>query len=121
VKSKKTTIPENDAISTKIGAVTCLLVRRLSTPKGVRVRGRDGYKLKGKTTGRAFRCRLEGCPGYRIVIKWECPHCRMDNTKGRVRGKLFQMYCTERSRGTGKEEAKRIAIEVVARLDVETT
>jgi hypothetical protein len=74
VKSKKTTIPENDAISTKIGAVTCLLVRRLSTPKGVRVRGRDGYKLKGKTTGRAFRCRLEGCPGYRIVIKWEDGH-----------------------------------------------
>lgn len=74
MKSKKTTIPENDAISTKIGAVTCLLVRRLSTPKGVRVRGRDGYKLKGKTTGRAFRCRLEGCPGYRIVIKWEDGH-----------------------------------------------
>lgn len=52
---------------------------------------------------------------------WECPHCGMDNTKGRVRGKLFQMYCTERSRGTSKEEARRIAIEVVARLDVETT
>lgn len=74
MKNNKTKTAVSDTISTKIGAITCHLVRKLSTPKGVTVFHRVNYAVRGKTTGRAFRCRLEGCPGYRIVVKWEDGH-----------------------------------------------
>lgn len=63
-------------------AVLGILNNCIATPKGVSVRGSGGYKLKGRTTGRAYRCQLEGCTGYRIVVKWEDGHITHPCSKG---------------------------------------
>lgn len=39
-------------------------------PKGTTIISRDG-KLKGKTTGGFRQCRLEGCCGIRIGVRWK--------------------------------------------------
>lgn len=37
--------------------------------KGLRVRSRDGFSV-GETTGGERRCRLEGCGGTCIAVRW---------------------------------------------------
>jgi len=44
---------------------------RTAYPKGTVIRSRDG-ELKGKTTGSFKQCRLEGCGGVLIGVRW--PH-----------------------------------------------
>lgn len=61
-----------------------ILNSKIETPKGVTVHGSKDYKLKGKTTGRAYRCRMDGCPGYRIVVRWEDGHFTHPCSKGMV-------------------------------------
>jgi hypothetical protein len=70
-----------------IPAIMELLNRRTTTPAGVTVRGRGDYKLKGKTTGSAHRCRLDGCSGWRIVVKWEDGHVTHPYSKGMLLSK----------------------------------
>ena len=70
-----------------ISAIMGLLNKKTTTPAGVTVRGRGACKLKGKTTGRAHRCRLDGCSGWRIVVKWEDGHVTHPCSKGMLLGK----------------------------------
>lgn len=46
---------------------------------------------------------------------WVCPHCGHDNKRGTTRGKWFSAYCTERSAGANKDEARKAATEKVTR------
>jgi len=77
-------------VKTKDGvlpAIMGLCNTRTVTPKGVTVRGRKPYKLKGKTTGRAYRCRMDGCPGWRIAVRWEDGHMTHPCSKGMLLSK----------------------------------
>jgi hypothetical protein len=57
-----------------------------STPKGNLVVSRDGKK-KGKTTGGCYRCRMDGCPGLRIGVRWEDGKLTFPCSKGMIRNK----------------------------------
>lgn len=61
-------------------------IRKPETEAGVTVYSRD-KKLKGKTTGAAYRCRMEGCMGIRIVVKWQDGHKTHPCSKGMRRNK----------------------------------
>lgn len=39
-------------------------------PKGTRIFSHN-KKFKGRTTGSGYLCRLEGCSGMRLTVKWE--------------------------------------------------
>jgi len=42
----------------------------LVIPKGTRVYARHTKSAKGITTGGLFLCRLEGCGGTRVAVRW---------------------------------------------------
>lgn len=49
--------------------------------KGTKVVSRDG-KIKGKTTGSCNHCRLEGCNGLRLGVRWSDGKLTFPCTKG---------------------------------------
>jgi predicted RNA-binding Zn-ribbon protein involved in translation (DUF1610 family) len=48
---------------------------------------------------------------------WECPFCGHDNVRGHTQGVWFQAYCTERSQGSDKAEARKTANEQTLRRE----
>ena len=58
-----------------------------STPKGINVLSRD-RKKKGKTTGGSYRCRMDGCPGIRVGVRWEDGKLTYPCSKGMLRNRL---------------------------------
>ena len=52
-------------------AIMGVLDPKIITPKGVSVFRRGAKKPSGRTTGKASRCRMDGCPGYRISVIWD--------------------------------------------------
>ena len=61
-------------------------IKKPATEAGVTVFSRD-KKLKGKTTGSAYRCRMDGCMGIRVVVKWGDGHITHPCSKGMRRNK----------------------------------
>jgi hypothetical protein len=61
VKTKDSTLP----------AIMGIAMTKIITPKGVDVFEREAKRPTGKTTGGAYRCQMDGCPGYRIAVKWK--------------------------------------------------
>lgn len=41
-------------------------------------------KTKGETTGGSYRCRLEGCPGIRLAVRWPTGRVTYPCTNGLV-------------------------------------
>lgn len=46
-----------------------ILFPKAEVEPGVTVVTRDG-KQRGKTTGASCRCRMSGCTGVRVTVKW---------------------------------------------------
>lgn len=57
-----------------------------TTEKGLTVLSRD-KKKKGTTTGGCYRCRMEGCPGLRVGVRWEDGKITFPCSKGMARTK----------------------------------
>jgi len=57
-----------------------------ATEKGVKVLSRGGTD-EGVTTGGSYRCRLEGCTGLRIAVRWKDGHMTYPCSKGMRRSK----------------------------------
>ena len=56
-----------------------------ATEAGVPVTRRDAAEPDGVTTGGAYRCRLEGCCGWRLAVRWEDDTLTNPCTKGMER------------------------------------
>lgn len=48
-----------------------LFQTKIETPKDVPVFRTSEKKPSGRTTGKAYRCQLDGCCGYRIIVRWD--------------------------------------------------
>lgn len=68
-------------------AIMGIAMTKVITPKGAAVFARGAKKPTGKTTGGAHRCRMDGCPGYRIVVRWENGDCTHPCSKGMLLSK----------------------------------
>ena len=51
-------------------------------PAGVKVFARGKSKLVGRTTGGTSHCRLEGCTGLRLAVRWSDGRLTFPCTKG---------------------------------------
>jgi hypothetical protein len=65
-------------------AIMGILNKKIATPKGVNVFEKGAKEPSGTTTGRAHRCRMEGCCGYRVVVKWRNGQTTHPCSKGMV-------------------------------------
>lgn len=59
--------------------------------EGTPVLSRDG-RHKGKTTGAKFHCRLHGCTGMRITVRWSDGKITHPCSKGLVWNKRRSAY-----------------------------
>jgi hypothetical protein len=57
------------------------------TEKDIPVFARGEKTARGRTTGGSRRCTLDGCPGYRIAIRWPSGKITYPCSKGMTRSR----------------------------------